>query len=623
MAVWSKVQALLVGGTLGRAAAKVVDPALTPAEQNAKARRPYAVLTPETAAAASVRGIATGVDLEDDARRGAVGTARFRLLQQLAREYPGFPEVLTLLRRGEIDDAAATQWLNYQGVSDATAAHMLTLRDSWLTPDEIANAIQQGFLADPGLLPGDPGGALPITPPVEQVDLPALKQAAGAGTSERELAVLTQLAGNPPGPMELLEMWRRGIITETAVDRGIREGRTKTKWTSAFKALYRPLLTPGVITNLRLRGWIERDDANARLADFGYTEADGDAMYHASGRPMAPTQAYNAFFRKAPSPTGSGDFTEQDFYDAVKRSDIRPEYGPALWAIRYAYPSLFQLRGIVQSGAVTRDQALFILEQERYPEWLRAPLVDSWLTGATAGTRDLTAAEWDADFEGGYITETQYRAKLTSLGFSDALVDAKVALGDARRVRSARNARVNRIRASYVGHKITRDEAVAALQQTAVRPAARDLLIAEWDGERAVNVQTLTAAEVRAAYKRGTFTLAQARAELVERGYRVEDADVYLGLAAPRLSTREILTALRHGTITEATALEQLRALGYTLEQAYELLAALITELTSKQVVEAVAAGTLTYDEGLARLEALGYRAADAGLLLAGLEPAP
>lgn len=528
MAVWSRLQGIIAGTAIGGAAAAGAEPVLEPARQNAWYRRPFRILAPELAARAFVRGIDRGVDYADDAQRSGVGPARFAVLAQLAREYPDFAAGLTLWRRGEIDRDAAKQWLRYQGFSDDTADHLLTLKDSWLTPEEIANAIQQGFLADPGILPDPPSGGQPLTPATEQVDLDPIAQAAGAGTSREELAVLTQLSGNPPGPETLLEMWRRGIITREAVIRGIREGRTKTKWTTAILALVRPLLTPATITNLRLRGWIDREQANAMLARHGYEPEDGDAMYRASGRPMAPVQAVTAYFRGAPSPTGTGTFTKADFVEAIRRSDVRPEYTEPLWGIRHAYPSLFQLRGAVQSGALSRDRALTILRYERYEDQDATALVDSWLGGSTQSTRDLTAAEWAADYEGGYITELQYRAHLQSLGYSAELVDAKVALGDTRRVKRAREQRVSRIHASFVGHKISQAEAAAALQETQVRPDARTQLIAEWTAEREVNVAILTAPQVRAAFRKSVYTRARAVAELEERGYSTTDANTFL-----------------------------------------------------------------------------------------------
>lgn len=528
MAVWSKVQGLIAGTAIGGAAAAGVEPVLEPARQNAWWRRPFRVLLPEVAAAAYVRGIDKGVNYADDAKRSGVGAARFQVLAQLERSYPELAEVLHLHRRGRIDRDQAAGWLRYQGFSDTVTEDLLSLKDAWLSPEEVANAIQQGFLADPGILPPPPSGGPPWTPATEQVDLDATRQAAGAGTSPDELAVLVQLSGNPPGPETLLELWRRGIITEQAVDRGIREGRTKTKWTPALKRLFRPLLTPGTITNLRLRGWWTRDEANAELARHGYEPADGDHMFQAAGRPMAPVQAFTAYFRGAPSPTGAGDFTKADFVEAIRRSDVRPEYTEPLWGIRHAYPSLFQLRGAVQNGGITRARALQILRYERYEDQDATALVDSWVGGATQATRDLTAAEWAADFEGGYITELQYRTHLQQLGYAAELVDAKVALGDTRRVKRARDQRLARIHASFVGHKITQAEATAALQETQVRPDARAQLIAEWTAEREVNVAILTAAQVRSAYRKSIYTRARALAELAERGYNSEDANTFL-----------------------------------------------------------------------------------------------
>lgn len=529
MAFWDRITGGIVGVGVGSAAADAIAPVLEVERQLAWASRAVRVLGPALVAEAAARQIPSNVSYADDAKRQGVGAARFELLTRLAYRFPGAPDLLTLRRRGIIDDTEATAALYRQAIPDPWAGRLLELRAHKLSPADVANAIQQGFIPNDGYLPAPPGGGPPFTIPVEQYAIPPGPEFAAEGIEGDHGRVLAELAGLPPGPETLLEMWRRSIITEGSVDAGIREGHTKSKWTPALKELRWNLLSAATLVNLRLRGWIDDATYQARMLVHGYGAAEAEDWYRSAGRPMAPVQAFTAFFRGAASPRDwSQPFDKQDFVEAIRRSDIRPEYTEPLWGIRHAYPSLFQLRRAVQEGSIGRARALTILKYERYEDADAAALVASWTLSSATTSGGLTAADLATEYEGGYITRADYINELVGLGFAADIAAAKATAVDARRARTFRQAAEGRIQRAFDLYRMTDTEALVALGELGIVADAAQHRIDLWRIGREHKSAVLTPSQIKKAYGANLLTQAEAITELEQRGYTPGDAGIFL-----------------------------------------------------------------------------------------------
>jgi hypothetical protein len=447
---------------------------------------------------------------------------------------PGMASAFELWRRGKIGEPAFRRALKRNAIEPEWIDALVQIKEHVLTPADLANAVQQSFVPNDGLLPPDPGGAPPFSVPFTEVPLDTLGEFAASGISLEHARVLAQLSGNPPGPMELLTMWNRHIIDETSVEHGIREGRTKTKWTSPFKELRHAVLGAAEYASARLRGWVTEAEAVAGGALTGHSAEQMELLYLNRGRPLAPVQAYTAAFRGSPGPVGPGytrgphDFDQEDFLRALRQSDVRTEYGPTLWANRFAYPSLFQMRGAVQSGAITPARALVILHYQRYEDQDAQALVSTWTKAGAAGTHALTKAELSAEYEGLFISEAEYRTALAALGYESFALDLEVHLGDARRVKKYRDAIVDELHGEYIAHDVDDAEAIAALAEVGVSTQATQNLLALWAIERRMHRRQLTAAQVKRGYKRGHITQAAAQARLADLGYDAAETEVLL-----------------------------------------------------------------------------------------------
>lgn len=542
MSVWSRLTGAIAGIGVGGAAAAAMEPILEVPKQEAWRGEPNRVLDIGTLAHLIATGLLDEEKAIDEAKRNGYNENRLRARIQLALTVPGIGELDRMLNRGIITRAQFEHALSKHGIEAQFHAAYYNLLSDRLSTATVANAVQQGHLPNVGSS-GEPILPAPIaskgTPqppsaqgqgydiPLTTIPLDPEAEAAAQGYDLERLRVEANLAGLPPPQELLLDLWRRGIITEDAVVAGIREGHTKTKWIPAILALKRRRLPAQEYANAWLREWVTREQAEEGARAQGITADDLELLYLNRGRPAAPGQMWTAWARGVEGPRGvPTDY--QDHEEAIRRSNIRPEYAPMLWGIRFYFPPLFQLNRLVQAGAVDIDTAAKWAHYNRTAPEVIDALKAYWRKGTTAADRELTATELADEYFGHYIDAATFRKRLAELGYSDEAVAMKVELVDARRVKRARQQRESRIHSQYVGHRITRDDAVSALQIAGVPTEARDLVLTEWDAERDINVATLTPAQVVKAFKKGVQTRDWALAELLERGYADADATTLL-----------------------------------------------------------------------------------------------
>ena len=359
-------------------------PVLAPATESIRqeAWKTYSTRIPAVGTLAE--GVAQGqVDAKQAAewaQRQGYGDTAWAALVDVANVGPGSGYAFDLWRRGVIDEPGFRRAVKRLGLEQEWIDDLVKIKQNLLSPEVIANAVQQGHVPNDEILPPIVSGSLPLDIPLTQIGIDPLDEAAGSGISKERLQVMANLAGLPPPQGELLSMWNRGIITEDAVNAGIREGHTKTKWVSAVKEMAKAVLSPSEAAGLRLRGWITPHESYAIGAKHGYSPEQMDQLFLNRGRPATVHQIHIGYARGATVQGAANE--EQAIRDAVKRSDIRPEYEDVLWQSRYSLPSAFALRGLVESGAITAARGEQILVQSGWPPDLSKEVADSWATSA-------------------------------------------------------------------------------------------------------------------------------------------------------------------------------------------------------------------------------------------------
>lgn len=515
--------------SVGSATARSLDPFLQDLTNDRWASHPSVPIEATLVA----DGVASGEIPMDwalaEAKRTGFNADRFQRLVDIADVGPGSGQAFRLWRRNLITETGFRRALKRDGLEDEWIDALAKTRNEPLNVAVIANAIQQGFINAPGVLPPASDTTAPIDVPTERVDIDALTEAEWSGVPSDHLKVLAFLSGNPPGPETLADMWNRGIITEAAYEQGIREGRTKTKWIPALKLKRFEILTAIQAVNLWLRGWITRDQALAHGAKQGYTADLMDLLYKGQGRPLTMRQAWIGHQRggEYDGPTGQ----IPDWYlTALRQSSLRPEWYSMAWAQRHSLPSAFVIRGLAESGDLTRADAERLLLWSGWPEDLAAKVSQGWTQTTATTAKGLTVSDLGAEYESGDMTEAEYVAAMKELGYSDATAREKLTALNAKIIRTARQARRNRIHMRYVNWKIDRDEATTALADTGMRSDVQRRVFTEWDAEREVNTKLLTPAQIKKAYFKELpeWTRTRALAELMFQGYDPDEAETLL-----------------------------------------------------------------------------------------------
>lgn len=521
-------------------------------------------------------GVAQGQVDPDAAAHWAMeqglGGAQFKALVDIANTGPGVPIAFDLWRRGQIDETAFRRAVKRQGLEAEWINDLIPLKDVRLDPAVIANAVQQGHVPPGSLLPPPVTGAPPFHIPLTTIDLDPLAEWAAHGVDEPRGKILANLVGLPPGDIELLHMWNRGIIDEDSVEAGIREGHRKTKWIPAVKELRHAVLTAIQATNLRLRAWITDDQMYALGAKTGYSRETMDLLLKGQGRPLTFHQVFVGL-RRGGVYNGPVAGIAPAFLKSLQESNIRPEWYSLAWAQRHTFPSAFVLRALVQGGDLTGAEGEAILLDIGWREDLAKTVAAKWALGGAASAKALTKTELASEYEGLYITEAQYIAALEALGYAPDVAQMEAHVVDSKRVAKARDQVVTRIHAQYVGHKIAHSDAAAYLDREGIPAPALGLILTEWDHEREVNRAVLTPAEIVNAFRRSIISESEALSALEDRGYSPTDAAARLGVQSPVLTVKQIKDAVAAGLLSNAEAVARLMLEGYSAADAAILLA--------------------------------------------------
>ena len=519
---------IIVGVGVGAAASAALAPAIEPARQAAWESNRNAILDAATIARLQAQG---GIDL-GSARllnhRHGLQDSYTDALVYLAQTVPTVAEALDLRRRGRISDAQLQHALAKAQIEPQYWPALMELTDDRLSPQVVALAIVRGIMKDPGFLPVGPPSTEGKVKAFPVSGLDPLAEAAANGYDRDRLFVETAIMGRPMGPEGAAAAYFRGILELADYQRSIAEGDVRNEWAEAILETARQIPSVADYVNAEIRGWITTAERNAGIARHGMSPADGDLLYLRTGRPATGHQVLIGE-RRGGSHSGGTAGIPDAFVTAVKQSDIRPEWTNLLWHGAETYPSGFMIRGAVQGGDITPAQAHELLYEMGWPvKWIDV-FVASWApkAGGQAGKAE-TAANLRAEYEGYLLTEQELRTALQGLGYAPAEVDREVHLGDAARVKAYRDKALEATHKSYIAAQITSAEVSSTLGQLHIDAAAIPELVAIWDIEKAVTRKTLTAAQIKAAYRRGTITQAEAISDLEEHGYSATDALVYL-----------------------------------------------------------------------------------------------
>jgi hypothetical protein len=493
------VGGLAIGEGVGGAIADVVIPQLQDLKNTQWSKHTLVPLPGELGA----RLIAESVPFSNfnpgqDATFAGINGDRFQAMIELARRYPGLPEALMMWRRGFANYGNVSGWLHRAGLSDEIVQQMIgpgpdpaRLFYDRLDPAQIALGIVRSLLADPGLMPVQLDTAGGVVPRYPQSSIDPLQEAIDSGIDRERLRVLVGEIGLPMSTQQAASAFFRGIIERPDYNRSILEGDVRPEWADAILAQARQILTAGEYAELQLRGYYDRAQRLLNTAKHGMSVADSDLLYNVLGRSVNVHAVTTGLARGGTYPSTYAD-VPQPYRAAIQRSNIREEWVGLAYANRYTYPSAFVLRALAQAGDLGDEAAV---------------------------EQILLEIGWKPDLA------KQVAARWVPAGAS---ADPHVA--------KAQTQLWNTIHRSYLNGESDQAKVETNLNAAGVALDAIPQIVAIWNVERDFIRKQLTPKQLRDAVAGqvlnlttgAAWTLDEAIAELIGRGYSLADASTFM-----------------------------------------------------------------------------------------------
>jgi hypothetical protein len=363
----------------------------------------------------------------------------------------------------------------------------------------------------------------------------AADEARASGIAGDRFAVLVAAAGNPPPSDYLLQLARRGIIpiaddkgaASTSAEQGIRESFLHDKWLSVLEEGQWQLPSLGAVIEARLRNFITPDQFNVWTHYLGYKSDAAGLEFLAAGVPLSPQEGYVAYHRGL-IPLDSPDPNVPSLKQVFRESRIIDKYIDVWVDLQQYRPPPRTITALHRAGAINDAQALKAYKDEGLTDEWAAIYVATAHHERTAATKELTVAQLRTMYIDGALTRADFVARLEGLGFGGASAELEVGYADLVQQHALTAKATNRIGTLYVGRRISKDDALAALKGLKLANAQTDQLLQTWDLERAVSVKHLTPAQLAASVAAGWVDTAEALNELVAEGYGPRDAWILL-----------------------------------------------------------------------------------------------
>lgn len=358
----------------------------------------------------------------------------------------------------------------------------------------------------------------------------------GQGTDEASLiGIDTQRAadvfagaGEPPGPIELLAAFRRGIIGENDVERGIRTGRLRNEWIPMFKGLTYSPPSPAEAIQAYVQGHIDESTSRKWSSESGLDPGAFQALYETAGNPISPGEALD-LLRRGEMDTGS---VEQ----AIRESRIKNKYIPAIMNLARRLIPPRTVSSMVGHGVLDMATGVRYLQMYGYTADDATAVVKNALATKHAATKELAKSEIAMAYENQMMSRQDAETSLTKLGYDHGEATLLLDIADHKRQEAIRSSAIRIIGSRYIARHISRGTASTSLDALQVPTDARDSILALWDLELSASPKMLTLAEIGALAKKSLMSPQVFHDKVTALGYSEEDTGwlaLYYGAVKP------------------------------------------------------------------------------------------
>lgn len=427
--------------------------------------------SPADLAAMVVQDVKPLADAAAEAAMSGVNPERFAELVRINGSPIAPDQALDLWNRGEINEERVTLALLQSRLKPEWTGDFKKLRVQLLQIADLAQMVVQSVLDEPE----------------------ATRRAGMLGLDAADFHKVVRLAGDPPGPQTVLQMWNRGYITEEEATLALLQSRLKPEWIEQFKELRFDPATTTQAASAVVRERITIDAGLEIAAQNGVSEQAFRLIVDELGRPIGNQQAVTLYKR--------GQFTRAQVQEVVARSNVRTQYLDAVIELGTKYPTITQTKALLQTGALPDSVARDVLTKEGYTPDVVEGVIAAGHGVKLAGSRQLTQAAIEAEYKSRGVDQAETRTLLHGIGYDDSDVDLLIGLWDYQAGKAFRDAVVGVVKARYLQADIDEPTASGLLDKVGIPPDQRDAYLQLWTFDLQANPTLLTLAQLTAAYK--------------------------------------------------------------------------------------------------------------------------
>ena len=415
-----------------------------------------------------------------------------------ASTYPGMSDLLSLLNRGAISESQFMELAQKNGMPPNIASIYYALKRSFVSVEDAAVAYLRGSIGRGEL---DTLGGI-------------------SGYQPSDIDVLLQSIGEPPGTIELLQGFRRGMIDQATLEKGLRQSRLRNEWIPLIEQLRFAPMSISDAVNAVVQNHLSASEGERISEQNGLEPGAFGTLVETAGSPLSRTEMEQLFNR--------GLVTKADVEQALRESRLKNKYNEWAFELHTRLLAPSTLSEAVRRGAISHDSAIRKAMEYGYSAEDAAIVVESASAAKLQASKDRVVSAAESLFMDSAISEQEFRAAASSMGYTDAeenfIVQAAVYHREAKAVTAALNA----VRSKYIGHHIDQLDASAMLDGLGIPSAQRDYLISIWSIELAANTRELTPAQVLKAVAKGLIDANEGQARLEFLGYSAADATLLL-----------------------------------------------------------------------------------------------
>lgn len=495
----------IAGTTMSAGLFDLINNWLAPVIHYFIAQVPNAFLSPETVANAQIRGIdfpggTRGIGY--DALGNGINPDRLEVLKQLALNRPTVNQSQELVNRGIWSELRAQLNLRKQGYDSDDAVGLLDLRRSELSPDVLATMFNRDVVT------------------MEE----GIERSQRSGFTADDFRKLAEIYGEPLSPTALSEAYRRKFIDRERYERGIVQGPVRREWFDVLEALQVSRMSTVDAADAVNQGHMELEAAKEVATANGLDVNDFEVLLQIAGLPPGPDFMSEALNRHL--------IDEATFNEAFLESRVKNKYVHLYRQMAIRLIPQETVRLLYRNGVYSREATLETLLQHGFSPGDAEALLALEEVRQDDTTKALTRSQIVDLYEVRALSLADALQLLLALGYSDNNARAMIELADLQRLQKFINSAVNRVKSAFLAGRMGEAEASAQLDALGIPVEMRDDLFAIWDIDRTTITKTLTAAQIRQAFKKTLISQADALGRLQAQGYDATDADIYLQLTA-------------------------------------------------------------------------------------------